>query len=189
MIQARRHDRVTGGAEINFGGAREVYLCEFERGTGAREIYPSLHESNEQGESQKFKGIFRPKTGDLQKKKKKNVFTEIQRDFAAEIRNSNSFSGRKQVISKKRKRSSSQKCHEIRCQSTKITKIPLANTILGLDLHSSSPEPVNFFGAQSSVGGAQFSFGVAQAIIWGARPGNAPRVAGPDMIFVAVKSN
>ena len=24
---------MTGGAEINFGGAREVYLCEFERGT------------------------------------------------------------------------------------------------------------------------------------------------------------
>ena len=26
------------GAEINFGGAREVYLCEFERGTGAQFI-------------------------------------------------------------------------------------------------------------------------------------------------------
>ena len=26
---------MTWGAEINFGGAREVYLCEFERGTGA----------------------------------------------------------------------------------------------------------------------------------------------------------
>ena len=109
----------------------------------------------------------------ISKKRKKNVVTEIQRDFAGEIRNSNSFSGRKQVISKKRKRSSSQKCHEIRCQSTKITKIPLANTILGLDLHSSSLEPVNFFGAQSSVGGAQFSFGRAQAVIWGARPRNA----------------
>ena len=28
--QARRQDSVTGRAEINFGGAREVYLCEFE---------------------------------------------------------------------------------------------------------------------------------------------------------------
>ena len=36
IAQARRQDSVTGGAEINFGGAREVYLCEFERGTGAR---------------------------------------------------------------------------------------------------------------------------------------------------------
>ena len=34
--QARRQDWVTGRAEINFGGAREVYLCEFEGGTGAR---------------------------------------------------------------------------------------------------------------------------------------------------------
>ena len=38
-------------------------------------------------------------------------------------------------------------------------KIRVANTNLGLDLHSSSPEPVNFFGAQSSLAGAQFSFG------------------------------
>ena len=37
---------MTGGAEINFGGAREVYLCEFERGTEAREIYPSLDQMN-----------------------------------------------------------------------------------------------------------------------------------------------
>ena len=55
------------------------------------------------------------------------------------------------MVSKK-KRSSSQKRHEIRCQSTK-------NTNLGLDLHSSSPDPVNFFWAQSSLGGTQFSFG------------------------------
>ena len=37
-------------------------------------------------------------------------------------------------------------------------------TNLGIDLHSSSPEPINFFGAQSSLGGAQ-------AVIWG---GTAP---------------
>ena len=53
MNQARRQDSVTGGAEINFGGAREVYLCEFERGT--RNL--SQSESNEQGEDQKFRGI------------------------------------------------------------------------------------------------------------------------------------
>ena len=44
--QARRQDGVTGGAEKNFGGAQEVYLCEFEKGTGAREIYPSLDQMN-----------------------------------------------------------------------------------------------------------------------------------------------
>ena len=30
---------------------------------------------------------------------------------------------------------------------------PQKNTNLGLDLHSSNPDPVNFFGAQSSLGG------------------------------------
>ena len=37
---------MTGGAEINFGGARKVYFCEFERGTGAREIYSSVNQTN-----------------------------------------------------------------------------------------------------------------------------------------------
>ena len=92
------------------------------------------------GRNQKFKRFFRPKTGDL-----------------------------------KKKRSSSQTCHEIQCQFTKITKIPVANTNLGLNLHSSSPKPVNFFGAQSLLGGAQFPFEGSQAVIWGgARPRNAP---------------
>ena len=102
--------------------------------------------------SLKFRGIFRPKS-------------EIQTVFPAENR-----------WSPKKKRSSSQKCHEIRSQSTKITKILLANTNLGLDLHSSSPEPVNFFRAQSSLGGHKQSFG-------GAWPRNDPRGAGSDLNF------
>ena len=75
----------------------------------------------------------------------------------------------------KKKRSSSPTFHEIRCESTKTTKkhFLLANSrtistnlgVLGLDLHSSSPERVNFFGAQASLGRA--------------RPWNAPRGAGP----------
>ena len=35
------------------------------------------------------------------------------------------------------------------------------------DKHSSSPEPINFFGAQSSLGEHNFRFGGAQAVIWG----------------------
>ena len=75
--EARRQDSVTAGAEINFEGAREVYLCEFERGTGARQICPSLDQINTaktknlegfSGRNQKFKR-FRPKTVDLQKQK------------------------------------------------------------------------------------------------------------------------
>ena len=114
---------MTGGAYINFGGHEKFILCEFERGTRAREIFPSLDEINyvrskkSKGffcRNRKFKRFFRRKTGDLQKKK----------------------------------RSSSQKRHKIWCQSTK-------NTNLDLDLRSRSLEPVNFFGAQSSLGGAQ----------------------------------
>ena len=40
--------------------------------------------------ARKFKAFFRPKLGDLQKKKK--VFAKIQSDFSAEIRNSKVFS-------------------------------------------------------------------------------------------------
>ena len=66
---------------------------------------------------------------------------------------------------------------EIRGESTKITKKHFLVTnskattsilgVSGLDLHSSSPEPVNFFGHNPRLGGAQFSFGEAQAVIWG----------------------
>ena len=49
--------------------------------------------------------------------------------------------------------------------------------VLGLDLHSSSPEPVNFFGAQSSLGGTQFSFGGEQAVILGGHGPGMPPVA------------
>ena len=68
-MQARRHDSVTK--------AREVYLCEFERGTGEREIYPSLDQMNKEntkdskgfsGRNREFKRFFRMKTGDLQNK-------------------------------------------------------------------------------------------------------------------------
>ena len=55
----------------------------------------------------KFKGFFRPKSGDLhkkKKKKKKKVFAKIQSDFSTEIRNSNVFSAQNQVISKKKKK-------------------------------------------------------------------------------------
>ena len=79
FMQPRRQVSVTGGNKNKFWGAREVYLCEFERGTGAPEIYPSLDQMNKvktknseafSDRNQKFKRFFRPKTGDLQTKKK-----------------------------------------------------------------------------------------------------------------------
>ena len=122
------------------GGHKKFILCEFERGTGAREIYPSPDQMNKvrsknskrfSGRNRKFKRYFRPKTGDL----------------------------------KKKKRSSSQKRLKIWCQSTK-------NPSLDLDLRSRSPEPVNFFGAQSSLGGGTI-------FVWGGTaPVCPPRGAG-----------
>ena len=56
-------------------------------------------------------------------------------------------------------------------------------------MRSRNPEPVNFFGAQSSFGGAQFSFGGAQALSWGARPWYVPprgAGSGKDSISVVV---
>ena len=41
-----------GGAEINVGGARAVYLREFEGGTGAREVRSSV-DKTKKGEDQK----------------------------------------------------------------------------------------------------------------------------------------
>ena len=127
-------------------------MCEFERGTGAREIYPTLDEMNKvrsknfkrlSGRNRNFNRFFRPKTDDLQKK-------DLQK--------------------KKEKRSSSQKRHKIQCQSTK-------NTNLGLELRSRSPETVNFFGAQFSLGGAQFSFGGHKQPVGGHGPDMPPRGA------------
>ena len=47
-IQAWRQDSMTGGGggRNKFGGAREVYLRKFERGTRAWEIYSSVDQTN-----------------------------------------------------------------------------------------------------------------------------------------------
>ena len=97
LTQARCQDSVTWGAKVNFGGHEQFILCEFEKGTGAREIYPSLDPVNKV-RSKNSKGFSGRKQVISTKKK---VFTEIARDFPPEIANSSSFSGRKQVISKK----------------------------------------------------------------------------------------
>ena len=104
MNQARHQDSVTGGAEINFGRHEKFILCELERGTGAREIYPTLVQMNKVrrknlkgyfGRNRNFTRFFRPKTGDLQKKRKRSsmkfqgIFrpkSEFQAVFPAENR-------------------------------------------------------------------------------------------------------
>ena len=132
------------------------------------------------GRNRKFKRFCRPTSGDLQKEKKK-VFTEITREFQAEIGNSSGFFQPKLGDLQKKKRSSSQKRHQIPCQSTN-------NTTLGLDLHSRSPEPVNFFEAQSSLGGAQiFVWGGTSSQLGGHGPGMLPRGAGSVLTSESVK--
>ena len=70
--QARHQDSVIGGAEINFGGAREHYFVWIrEEHAGTTNL--SRSGSNEHGEEQRLKGIFRPKS-------------EIQAVFPAEDR-------------------------------------------------------------------------------------------------------
>ena len=147
-----------GGAEINFGGARE--------------IYPTLDQMNKvkskncmrfSGRNRKFKRFFRPKTRDL---KKKGLHCNFK-GFSDQDRKFKRFFRPKTGDLKKKKRSSSQKRRKIRCQYTK-------NTNLGLDLRSRSPEPVNFFGVQSSLGGHNFRLGGHKQPVGGARPRYAP---------------
>ena len=105
---------MTGGeAEINFGGVREVYLREFERGRGAREIYSSVDQ---------------PK----KVKTKKKVFnSKISTNSGCRLKVLAIFH---EFLSEdqKQKRSASKKFYEIRCESTKITKIRAVNTNLGV---------------------------------------------------------
>ena len=122
-----------GEGRNKFCGAREVYLCEFERGTGAREIYPGLDQMN-------------------------NVKTKDSKGFFGEIGNSSGFSGRKQVISKKRKKKgihpknvmksgvSPQKLRIYRWQTPMWASIctPVASSLLISSGHSPRLEGHNF---------------------------------------------
>ena len=72
------------------------------------------------------------------------------------------------------RRSSFQKLYEIRCESTKLTKIRAENTnlgVLGLDFHSNSPSLLISLGHSPRLGGGTIFVWGAQAVIWG---GTAP---------------
>ena len=62
---------------------------------------------------------------------------------------------------------------------TNFGVLPSILGVSGLELHTISTEPVNFFGAQSSLGGSTILVWEGQAVIRGERPRNAhPRGAG-----------
>ena len=158
---------MTGGAEINFGGHEKFLLCGFEGGT--RSFFECG--SNEKGEDQK----------------KKVFSTNISTNFVCRLKILAVFH---ELLSlDQKKRPSSQKFYETRCESTKITKSQflLANSravnpnlgVVGQDLHSSSPEPVNFFGAQSLFGeGHNFCLGGHMQSFEGHGPGMPPVAPG-----------
>ena len=74
------------------------------------------------------------------------------------------------MISKQKKKSSSQKRHKNLCKSAKDTN-------LGLDLRSKAPSLLISAGHSPCLGGHNFRFGGTSSQ-WGARPRYAPRGAG-----------
>ena len=156
IIKILEHARIAwlGGAEINFGKAREVYFVGIREGHGGTRNL-SQSGSNEQGEEQRFKGIFRPKS-------------EIQAVFPAENR-----------------WSPKQKKFFLPKTSWNPVSVHKKHQF-GSPLYSSSPEPVNFVGAQSSLGGAQFSFGGHKQSFGGHGPGMPPRGAGSVLEIITI---
>ena len=157
LEQARRQDSVTGGGRNKFwGGTRSLFVWIQEGHGSTRNLFQCG--SNEQRENHK-KGL---------------QFKNFHK-FWLSSQNSCDFS---RILKwRPKKKVFVQKFFEIRCESTKITKIRAVNThsgVLGLDLLSNSLELVNVVGAQFSLGGTIFVRG-AQAVIWGgALPRNAP---------------
>ena len=148
---------VGGGRNKFWGGTRSLFMWIREGHGGTRNL--SQSESNEQDEDQTFIGISRLKS-------------EIQTFFPAENRWSPKNKGLhpKNVM-----------------KSTKITKILVANTKLGLDLHSSSPEPVNFLRGHSPrlKGGHNFRLGGTSSRMGGTAP-ECPPVSPGLVCFISL---
>ena len=104
------------------------------------------------------------------KKKKKNV-------SIAKSEKKTFFSKNSGVKSKNKTKKNNQKkgLHREICEKRfLLTDSEVLTSILGVssfELHSRGTEPVTFLGAQPSLEGAQFSFGGAQAVIWGEQLG------------------
>ena len=132
LKQARRQDSVTGGAEINFGGQKKFIYMNSRVAWGHKKFIRVWIKQT------KWKPI-------------KTVFT---------TRNSTHSGCRLKILAifhelfseDQKKRSLSQTFYEIRCESTKITKKRFL-------LHFSSPESVNFFEVQFSLGEHSFHLG------------------------------
>ena len=116
------------------------------------------------GRNQKFKRFLRPISGVLRKKK---VFSKFARDFSAEIGNSSGFSGRKQMLYKKRKKNGLHPKNIMKCgvspQDTPIWAsicTPVAPSLLISSVHS------------PRLGGHKQSFDTVQILSEGAEARN-----------------
>ena len=157
-----RQDGVTGGAEINFGG-HENFIYVNSRGARGHEKFMLVWIKKKRSSVQKFPQIL-------------VIVSKFLRFFT------NSLGKNKE----KKKKSSSQKLYEIRCESTTITKIRAVNTnsgVLGLDLHFNSPEPLNSSGHSPRLGGTIFVWGGTSSHLGGTAP-NCPRGAGPALLQI-----
>ena len=148
MHQVWRQDSVTGGAELNFGG-HEKFIYVNLRGAQGHEKFITVWIKWRR---------WRPKN---------------QRDFPAEIGNSSGFSGRKQVISKKKKVF----IPKIRFQSTKFTKIPVWQTPVWASICTPAAPSLEISSGHSPCLGGTIFVGGAQAVIWGGTAPVCPPVA------------
>ena len=164
--------------------------------------------SDEQGEEQRFKGIFRPKseiqavfTGDLQKqnkgllqickgfsgrkqvisKKKEKFLYKFAWDFPAEIRNSSGFSGRKWVISKKRKKGLHPK--NVMISGVSPQKTPIWASICT----PVAPSLLISSGHSPRLGRHNFRLGGTSSHLGGAQPGMPPVAPGLLPCIIDIK--
>ena len=150
-------------------------------GMGAREVYSSVDQTKK-----------------VKTKKRKGLQYKNFHKFWLLSQNSCDFPRilkwrpqKKEVFGPKRFMKSCLSPQKLRKKQFLLTNSRAVNTILGvfgLDLHSSSPEPVNFFGAQSSLGGGNFLLGGASSHLGGHGPGMHPRGAGLDETFLFWKT-
>ena len=159
LEQARRQDSVIGGTRTLFMWIRECGSNEKDANQKNNDLqFKNFHNS---GFHLKNLAIFYEFWG---KEQKKNVFSRKISTILVFISKIFRFSTNSKVKTKKSLRPKIYaKFNEIRFESTKLQKkqFLLMNSraistilgVLGLNLHSSNPKPVNFLGAQSSFEG------------------------------------
>ena len=191
---ARRGARIAwlggGGAEINFGGTRSLFMWIRVGHGGTRNL--SQSESNEQGEDRKFRGIFRLKS-EIQtffptenRWSKKKGFTGILRGFRPKSEIQTFFSAENRR-SPKKKRSSSKNVMKSGVSPQKWQKYQWQAPIWASICTTVAPSLLISSGHSSRLGGAQFCLGGTSSHLGGHDPGMPPRGARPAFRYVFIR--